>query len=365
MIAGTNNLAEKPHQEPVLFVNATLQCNVDCARCYIELSKRQKPSALEIDVLEEALTSNFLQGSSRPTVIIEGGEPMLYGEDNLYKMLDRIRTVLPSAHVGVVTNLFSLPDWYLRFLHRVDSVETTFSFRGKASLNGEEGIYLTNFRNNYKKIMADGITCPINYEVNKESISLGAQHFIEFVESLEKSCWDLDLSVEFEHFLDNPTYSDQTTPQLTTTATYKETSDYLIELLDFYCKNRHTGLLESDTLESFYSGNAGVAFNTLCENYFVTINPDGTITTNPLYTDLKGTFLGNIKEQSLDSILSCTAHKGRVFEERKRISNPVCRSCQYMERCKGGSSHVPIFDGSGECAGLYKVRVFSESLTNG
>src|SRR5690606_40986607 len=44
----------------------------------------------------------------------------------------------------------------------------------------------------------------------------------------------------------------------------------------------------------------------------------------------------------------------RILADKRRAS--ACKSCEHYDYCAGGPSHVPVHDGSGDCAGGKRMR---------
>ena len=128
---------------------------------------------------------------------------------------------------------------------------------------------------------------------------------------------------------------------------------FMIGFSELYFEQAKPSGVYCDSIEAAKGGNNN-AFNVRQEANFITINPDGTVTTNPLFTDLTETYLGNLNEQGLDEIIKHPNRQLRVIEEVKRTRS--CVDCDHYESCAGGASHAPIMDTLGGCAGLLQFR---------
>lgn len=336
-------------REAVGFINITRQCNVDCARCYLTAENRLAKERLPLAMLEVFLRSSFWQG--RPVVLIwEGGEPTVVGRDAMTGYCHLARALAPHAAQTMVTNCFSVPNWLidLSFDEFGGQVETTFALHQKHSLAGDPDQYQRRFLAGLNKLWSAGIHCPVNVELNLETISAGVDALAAVI--LESQCkvWEFDVSVDFAAFLKDPRYSNQSVPLLPLTASYAAVWKYLLELLEQWGEAfADAGI----TIGAFAQqvGQPNNQFNVSGESRFLTLNPDGSVTTNPLYSDLQGTHLGNVAVESMDQILRSPRRKGRILADRSRSS--PCRACDHVHYCKGGPSHVAVVDGSGECAG--------------
>ncbi|MFL1449362.1 hypothetical protein ACI77O_13275 [Pseudomonas tritici] len=336
-------------KEAVGFINVTRQCNVDCKRCYLTEDHRAAKERLPLATLGVFLGSRFWHG--RPvTLIWEGGEPTLVGHQAMKAYCISARGVLPHASQTMVTNCFNVPNWLidLVFDEFDGAVETTYAFGQKFSLAGDSGLYQRKFLEGLNKLWFAGIECPVNVELNIETITAGVDTLAAVILASRCRVWEFDVSVDFRSFLSAPAYTTDTVPVLPLTASYSDVWTYLSTL---HARWGQAFVDAGIAIGAFQQqiGQLNNQFNVACESRFLTLNPDGVVTTNPLYSDLEGTFLGNVLTDGMESILVSRHRKSRIMADRKRIA--PCRSCVHASYCKGGPSHVQVTDGSGECAG--------------
>lgn len=331
------------------FINVTRQCNVDCKRCYLTEAHRTARERLSPSLLERFLGAHFWQARDC-TLIWEGGEPTVIGSKAMQLLVDTARQSLPGAAQTMVTNCFSVPDWLIDMVGtEFDGlVETTYSLGHKFSLAGSESVYQAQFFEGLNKFWEAGVTCAVNVELNAETVRRGPAALAELMINSRCKVWEFDISVDFARFLVSPTYHQSTTPVLPLTVPYSTAWRFLAELKeDQYQRLTDAGI----TIGAFEQklGEQNLQFNVQSEDRFFTLNPDGTVTTNPLYSDLTGTFLGDLCSASMDDLVAARSRLSRISHERKRAR--VCRECPHFSYCGGGPAHVPVFDGSGECAG--------------
>lgn len=331
----------------VLFVNVTRQCNVDCPRCYLTEQHRAEAHTLPLDSLKTVLTHSFW--GDAPCVILQGGEATILGPARISEYVQAIRSVQPSAKITMVTNLLNMPDWLIDLAK--DSfegqIETTYATGAKRMLNGSEQGYQDRFRASLAKAIAAGLTCPINVELNRETFSQPVTVIRDLARETGARNWEFDISVRFDAFRQAPLFGAGNYPQLPLSITYAEFAEYIHSLAQVAGTDISTTLLMDAKTRA-----KEAAFNVQRESDFLTINPDGTVTTNPLFSDIRQTYLGNIRE-GLQPILDHPARHARILYEAKRLS--ACTGCSFLGQCKGGPSHVPVRDNSGECAGLKTV----------
>jgi len=333
----------------VLFINITKFCNLYCGKCYLLESSRLSKKTLPITVFEGFLSDKYFDGKNL-TIIIEGGEAVTVGEKGFNQYCDAVLKIRPLASLTLVTNLVSCPNWLIRSVKKYmnSKMETTFALKGKSTIQGSEESYHEKFKKNLKKAISSGIDCPVNVEVNKETFEMGPREILKLANITKAKKWEFDISIDFERFISNPEYMGGFTPVLPMSITHEQFSNYLSRFIEEFDELKGALGIESSC---FHKDMANAAFNTLQEAFFITLNPDGSVTTNPLYSDLSLTFLGNVKNQSLSQILNHKNRLKRIENEQIRITS--CVSCQYYTSCNGGPSHVPLLDQSNECAGHF------------
>ena len=336
----------------VLFVNTTRQCNVDCPRCYLTPEHRAAAERLSPARLKRILDHPFWGDS--PLVIFQGGEPSILGESSLSDLSDAVLASQPGAVITMVTNLLNMPDWLVAFAReRFDNqIETTYALGAKHLLNGDSQGYQERFRNSLGKAISAGIRCPVNVELNHETTSRHASDILNIARETGATQWEFDISIQFDRFRMAPLFAAGRYPMLPLSIPYAEFAGYIHALSDAVeheCMQEH---FSSSLLADADERAARAAFNVQREADFLTINPDGTVTTNPLFSDIAQTYLGNI-DDGLDAILNHPNRLARIEWEQQRLAG--CSGCQHLRHCKGGPSHAPVFDGSGECAGLRTV----------
>lgn len=338
----------------VLFVNVTRQCNVDCDRCYLTVEHRQEKERLDPLLFQKLVSDPWF--SDKPlTVIWEGGEAALIGKHAFTELADLCGKLLPQARQTMVTNLYAMPDWLIDLSHQHFSshIETTLALSKKRSLSGSEPQFLERFAQSYRKARAAGLSCPINVELNRETIELGPQVMLDYLELLGANQIEIDVSVEFSQFFKQPSYAVDGYPLLPLTASYVEFSSYLKSMMTDHWERICKLGLHSTLFDQYKLGKRSTMFAVQRGHDFITLNPDGTVTTNPLYSDFPNTYLGDLKNQEPREILF-GGKRDRYLRHELRRTLP-CLKCEHYDHCAGGPSHVPVQDGSGECVGMKSI----------
>lgn len=338
-----------------LFINVTKECNLDCTRCYLHEQSRSTKSLLSIDTAEKFLcNAHFAQKVSQ--IVLQGGEINLVSVDHIEDLLKLCRYRHPNATIRIVSNLLGVKPEFFSLLHEYceSNIETTFALNSKSLKNGDEQLYKEVFCATAWQYYNQNISISSNFELNIESLLKGASEFYNYVAYFPPSYWDFDLSLDFKSFLRDQEYSRNGTPLIKATVSYKQFWDYLLDLKvlkdDLNAKKIEISFFKAASERvnnQFSAGQLGC---------FYTLNPDGYVTTNPLYSDLKSTFIGNVED--------LVVHKSDVW---KRLFNDElirlkeCSSCERFRSCGGSITYVQLHDGSGECVGGKTARPLIEA----
>lgn len=320
-----------------LFINTTWACNMNCPRCYIPKDLREDhTSRLNADYLKQTLKHPSIDKSNQTVAIYMGGEPSIVGEKKLREYMDVVTKELPNARHTLVTNLFNLPNWLiaLSLQECADQIETTYAHGAKQTLSGSESKYQEKFVKNLTTVIQAGINCTINLELNIETIKAGIQPMISIMKESGAKDWAFDYSVNFDDFNHNPTYDRFDYPVLTGSVALKDHWDFVnaIKQNDWVVNN---DIRIAPRVEGF---------NVLEGKNFLTINANNTLTTNPLFSTMKP-----LAYSDIDTLNQSGIRENHQVRAVNRIRE--CVGCVEFYDCQGFSSHVPIQDDSGICAG--------------
>ncbi|WP_137297633.1 radical SAM protein [Psychromonas sp. SP041] len=352
----------------ILFLNVTRQCNVNCPRCYLTEEVRNKKELLPLEFIEKAITDPFFQDPNYESVVIfEGGELSLIGEKNLRNMLELVKSKLPNCRTTMVANCYSLPDWLIKICHEYmgSEFETTYALDKKYSLTGDAELYQKRFKQNIKKAHEAGITVVVNVELNKETIDLGVDALMEVIRETKIQCWEFDHSIDFQEFMKDPRFNMYGSPLVETTTTYEEFSDYIIELAEVHGKEMQALGIQIGAIQQAIYNEESIFFNVKNTANMLSINADGTCTTDVLYSDVPRMFIGNLNVQTVSEMMQSKSRKMLLrWENSVRVKE--CIGCEFYNKCKGGPSYMPLFDGlSAECAGAKKIWTYMRDIYDG
>lgn len=338
----------------VIFINLTKLCNVNCPRCYLTDSSRVDKFRMPIEVLDKVLESKYVQDADEVTFVLQGGEPSILGFDFLSSCVSIIESSHLTHKIAMVSNLLNMPDWLVKFSKEKlkGRLETTYASGYKFTLSGSEESYNSKFIKSLKKAIDAGLPCPINVELNRETYHNGASLLVDIAEQTGARVWEFDFSVDFSLFHKEPGFNQFGYPILNSTLSYDEFYEFVFDFGRLF-HERIGGDLSCGVIDQFSEMNKSINFNIQREKDFITVNPDGTITTNPLFSDIVQTYLGNINRSSLDNMINSASRVRRIMHEKNRAMN--CFTCKNINRCGGGVSHLPVYDGSENCVGGIKI----------
>lgn len=334
----------------VVFVNVTKQCNVNCPRCYLTEDSRSGRQRLPVEYLDRILDSQYIHSADEVSVILQGGEPSILGHDLLSGYVRAIKRRVPHARVSMVSNLLNMPDWLIDFsLNELDGrLETTYASGYKFTLDGSAEKYNERFAKSLAKATSAGLLCPINVELNRETYERGPQYLVDLALAANARVWEFDFSVDFAAFHKEQSYNLFGYPVVAPTLKYDEFYQFVLEFSRLF--GIQTGMeLSCGVMDQFEPSGKSINFNIQREKDFITINPDGSITTNPLFSDIVPTYLGNISTTPLDQLARSPLRIRRIMHEKKRVES--CYKCPFYQRCGGGVSHLSVWDGSSNCVG--------------
>lgn len=360
------------HIDIYIFLNATKLCNINCKHCFLTLDNRKHNNQIiDIDKFIVFLKNPFFE-KKNIEIVWEGGEISTIDYDLLEEMIGKLDKNFNNIRQTCVTNMFNMDDRFIELIKKCfnSSIETTFAFGDKETWDDNGQKYLDKFKENVIKTHLAGISCPINLELNSKTINMGTKDFIDyFIEITDKTQQDifidLDYSINFNQYLNELGSNPYGYPNLLLQDSYSDISKYLKKL---YLHIESTNSERNQTIHiglfnEIENNEINNSFNVLMEDRFFTINPDGNVTTNPLFSDLKNTYIGNIYKNTSDQILNHEGRHKRKEHELKRQEH--CKECDEFEFCQSSSSHVPVFvEGDIECCGYLGLRKFIKRNQN-
>lgn len=348
----------------MLFINPTKTCNVDCLRCFMSKESRlKKDSEIPMAFIEKVVSHPFFSNHKNVEINWTGGEPTLLGKDKLRWYIESTSKMIPHARHSMVCNLFSMKPWIADICHDFmgGKMDTTFAFGDKANWDNSEDVYLKRFEDGLKKAIDLGVDVAVNVETNKKTIDMGIEAIIGMAERTGCKNWQFDLSVDFDDFRRNPRFDKYGYPLLKSPSSHMEMSNFLKTIFTKYKNEFNRVGIQTNLLMASKMSREDSFFNIMRSNEMITISPEGHVTMDPLLIEVPEARIGNLAIDTFDECLASPIRKKHYQHELSRARE--CMSCEYFSMCLGGSSHVDLYDGSGECAGfksLWPYRIENE-----
>jgi uncharacterized protein len=328
---GKRGMSEK--QLVIILKNPGTTCNMGCIYC-AEEKKNYTTVGNRIENAQAERLADLTKGYSL-NVLFHGGEPTLLPTDYYGKLIDIFEARNNDVYFGVQTNAFSIDEAWISFLkankHRLGvsvSLDGTKSMNRLRITKNKTDTYervLQNIKNMAVNGIKTGMICTI------VSTSLGK----------EKELLDLLMSLENLLFVKlNPCFDRDEAGQAPQWAvTPKQYAEFVKNVFSIMLKNGNWNRFYIEPIMSVLKNLQGISASFCnysfkkCEN-FISLYPDGTITSCDNYNLQQG-FLGNLIEISrLDEILDMR-NNIKLCENYKLLMAECC-TCEYVDICKGG-----------------------------
>lgn len=344
-----------------LTIEVCKACNVYCENCFLAYENRLRDRRLfKKEWVTKLAESRIFEECKDLYVSILGGELSIVDQGYLEDFVDHIKTLWPDCSFSMVSNFFnSKPKFLDLYLKHSDVVETTFDF-GRQNLNGNRDVFLASFRHHIEDLARRGadLNIDINFVMNRQSQSFGAGAALDYF-----SAFSLPeggrLLVKFDHAIDFGTFRAQGMPHDPRSGMpnfpldlgYREYAAFVTEFRRLRDERGLTWIAvpqidfadqRPDDRFFFTKGTGRV----------ISLSSDGFVTTNPVFTEIPSTFIGNIADMTLDECIASDRYLLAYSRYARRAME--CSSCEYFDRCEGGSLFLPKYGGgdTSECAGI-------------
>ncbi len=348
-------------------------CNIDCDNCYLSLENRIKNKKLfKKEWLKNLAESHVIKNSNYLYVTIVGGELSTLDTKYLEEIIDEIKLLWPKALFSIVSNFYELKPSFVN-LYKKHSylLETTFDF-GRKTFGKDKNKSTEAFLISFKKFIEDFSyqskekIIDFNYALNKDSFDFGVEKALDYFSSFSLPPGK-QIDIRFDHAIDFQDFRSKNMPCdirsgypiINTEISYDQFLNYVLsfkklrderKINNIYIPQLETKNISSD--ERFYGTVGG--------RKVIAVNCEGDITINPIFVELKSTFIGNIAKDSLDDCLKSRKYNLLCAKEIKRSIE--CHDCEFYSACGGGSLYLGKNDiyGSKECVGVKGFLNFTE-----
>jgi radical SAM protein with 4Fe4S-binding SPASM domain len=344
-----------------LTIEVCKACNVYCENCFLSYENRLRDRRLfKKEWVTKLSESRVFADCKDLHVSVLGGELSIVDQDYLEDFVDHIKTLWPDCSFSMVSNFFnSKPRFLDLYLKHSNVVETTFDF-GRRNLNLNRDVFLGSFRKYIEELACRGadLNIDINFVTNRESVDYGVGAALDYFSSFSLPKGGR-LLVKFDHAIDFVAFRAQGMPHDKRSGMpsfpldlgYAEYAGFVAEFrkirdargLDWIVVPQIDFVDQRPDDRFFFTKGSGRVLS---------LSSDGFVTTNPLFTEISSTFLGNIADMSLEDCIDSDRYFLTFSKETRRAME--CSACEYYDRCEGGSLFLPKYAGgdSSECAGI-------------
>lgn len=317
-------------------IEVSTSCNLRCTYCF---AQRPNEGLMKSEVAKriiEGLAQH--NGTERPTKVIwHGGEPLLAGI-SFYREVLRIQEGLKDQgytfHNSMQTNATLLTDEWIDFLRdnhfgvgsSLDGFREHHNEKRVDALgNGTYDIVLSNILHARERELSIGVICVID------------RRTLPFVDRIYSEMKSLGLHFTMSPVTPTPSVSQELQP-----LSPEEYASVLIRLFDLWFDDPEPTI----TVNPPHSVVQGILYGGLplfcnsddsCFSKFISFLPDGSVFPCNRFAGEDQFRLGNIMDESLNSILSSPV-RVKLLGRTKESLRP-CSECESNMMCRGGCAH--------------------------
>ena len=326
------------HINPI--IKLTEKCNYACEFCrYSNHRQSDKgiPEHLIIKMITECYDYNKKNGIKNMNVILHGGEPLLYGENRLSKVLDEIKCLIEddfSIEYSIQTNSSLLSDGWIK-IFKDYNFDVGISLDGPIQLNGHYGSNREDAVNDavaaYHLLQNQGIHCGFLSVITDKHLE-NINCFFDFL--IQNDIKSVGLCYCYNKF-----DGDSIDPI--------KLGKWLIDLYELYFSSlKKIRIREFDMVTRRILNHPHNACAMSCREScgsYLTITPSGGIEFCDDYDldEARNNSLGNINDMSIIQILENDKYQ-RMKQKSLEIVNGKCNSCEVFELCRSGCSRNDI-----------------------
>lgn len=314
-------------------IKLTEYCNYNCYFCRYANHPNYKTMELAVAkrIIKEAVDFNSSNNVPFLKIIFHGGEPLLWGLDNFYKIMDYERELINQYKINIKnsiqTNGYLIDEQWLSFF-RINHFDIGISLDGPESLNGHYGN-----DGNLKSI--EKVLSNIDL-IRKNKLSYGILSVItpNHIPKV-KEFYDFFINNKINNIGLCYCYN----PEDNEIIDSKKLGEFLVELFDlyFYQKN-NLNIREFNNAIYKILKNRNTSCTTACRKNcgaFLTFDSIGNIFFCDEYNMRKDNILGNINLIKLNDIFLSDKYI-KMYHESRIILESTCNKCNIKSICGCG-----------------------------
>lgn len=293
-----------------VYIKITSDCNLKCKHCFSKNTKQN----IDINIID-AFISNNLDQLYNSTIILHGGEPLLYPKDKLSALIKLIKGYKLS--IQITSNLsIHLNDDMKELLSEFDYIKTSFDFHRFQSIS-EIYRWIHSI-----KLLSKRIPIGLNITATKQMILIDIHRWFHLASKL--NIYEIDISPLF-------------TAHLKSNDIIPDYDEFLSWLIQYYKISKQYSIQNA---LAYKMEHPMEFYNQDCCNNNITINEDGSVSICP--TDTKGTFLS----ERADSYI--------IQNKRPLLIHDKCMQCDELNTCCS-SCHSLRLGNSNVCKAYFKA----------
>jgi len=343
-------------------VNVTRDCNLRCTHCYIHSDVKAASKIMSVpkflSVIEQIRDHMLtIPNYKRAEIHVTGGEATMLGLPFFRHVVPAARDILSSlpqqVDFSIISNL--LGHDAMDICKLFDGVNTSYEVDGRFPKQKLEDRWVERAN----ALMRDGVRMNLTTSITKPVVDFGAANIVDRLIGYGFN------QMHFGFFIpsgDGEVNYDTIMPR------FEETSDFLIELAEFYWPRRHDLFINpiESLIGSVLSGASSDDIACPIISGSLDVNWDGNaLTCIEEGGSLNPEWLGNISSSSLVEITKSV----KYLRQRARAFRPVadvCSKCSDYSICRSGCSVLHHrWDGAGECPGFRKFISYIREKVDG
>jgi uncharacterized protein len=322
-------------------VKPTHDCNLRCKYCYIEEGAERGRMSQETlqNTMEQVSEAS---GDEEAHFIWHGGEPLLIGLD-FFKRAAAISHELRERgnHIsnGIQSNGTLVTEELLDLIEREKDFYLGFSIDGPEAVNNKTRVH-ANGEGAFKDIFR-GIKMAKNRNasVGGGAIAVVNKHNLPHLDKIYDFFNQERIGLKLNHIINATDTTLGISPMEYATA--------MNQLFDRWINDYQAIEIDpfSQIIGNFMTGRpSGCNYTNSCQEYFISVGPQGDIYPCGRFDGLKDYWMGNINSPGgLTMALESDVRKR--LKDRKLETMAGCPDCEYVPICNGGCPHNALIAG--------------------
>ena len=324
-----------------IILKMTTACNLNCVYCSEGDNAPQfLPKEIFYKLVDELPPLLDLRKTKDAEFLFHGGEPMLYGKENLKALIDYAKKNLPAYNVKFLmqTNGTLIDDDWINFF-KAENISVGISLDGYPELHDKNRRTKNNeptaekILNNLQKLRAAGMNVGTLMVLNSAE-NLDADKLFDFVKK-----YDLQPKIH------SVVACGRAKNRKDTGEVYSAWVELMKKLLARSLAEDNPQII--DPLDEIYNTILGIepmrecSFNGSCGVNFMSLYPDGAVGFCGRDNSARLFIYGNLRENTLSELYN-SANAEKIRARQDFLKNNSCKNCADWKFCHGGCSFEAV-----------------------